>query len=114
MIKRKNYLDKIPFHSEKISFDTDENGIVTLKVENTGFANRLAQKLLKKPRTTFIKFDETGSFVWLLIDGKKSVYEIAVCIEEHFGEASHPLYERLIGFLNAMSNNGFINFRKQK
>ena len=68
-----NYLEKIPVRPETIKWSTDGNGIVTLDIENTGVFNRVAQKLLKKPKVSHIHLDEMGSFVWPLIDGKKSI-----------------------------------------
>ena len=46
--QKENYLDKIPSLSEKLSVQTDENGVVTLGIENKGIMNRIMQKLLKK------------------------------------------------------------------
>ena len=33
----------------------------------------MAQKLLKKPKISYIHLDERGSFIWLKIDGEKMV-----------------------------------------
>ena len=68
-----NYLKRIPVKSEKLGWKKDENGIVTLEIENTGVFNRIFQKLLKKPKISYIHLDETGSFIWPLIDGKKNI-----------------------------------------
>lgn len=105
---KNNYLDKIPIHTSKLTQSTDKNGIVTLGIENKGIMNRIAQTLFKKPKTSYIHLDELGSFVWLMIDGKKSIYDIAVSVDEHFGEKAQPLYERLIGFLEILENYNFI------
>ena len=69
-----NYLERKPARPEGISWSADENGIVTLDIENTGAFNRIAQKLLKKPKVTHIHLDEIGSFVWPLLDGEKKYY----------------------------------------
>ena len=39
----KNYLEKIPTCSPEIKWSKDEKGIVTLEIENKGWANRIAQ-----------------------------------------------------------------------
>lgn len=104
-----NYLDKIPVHPE-IPWKTDENGIVTLEIENKGVANKIAQKLFKKPKVSFIHLDKTGSFVWPLIDGKKSIADIAKNVDEHFGEEAHPLYERLVQFFKVLDSYKFIDW----
>ena len=75
MKEKKNYIDNIPKIND-MKWDVSEDGIVEITVENTGFYNTIAQKIFKKPRYSFIKLDEYGSFVWQKIDGKKSIYEI--------------------------------------
>lgn len=102
-----NYLDMIPVRNPEINWTTDESGIVTLEIENKGVANRIAQKLLKKPKITYIHLDENGSFVWPLIDGKKTVMDIAALVEEHFGEKAKPLYERLVRFFQILESYHF-------
>ena len=47
-----------------------------------------------------IKLDEYGSFIFLQIDGKKTVEEIGENLESEYGDATHPLYERLTMYLN--------------
>ena len=39
-----NYLDYVPMHNEdKYPFQTDDNGAVTIMVENKGVFNKIAQ-----------------------------------------------------------------------
>ena len=97
----------IPVRNPEINWTTDEKGIITLEIENKGVANRIAQTLLKKPKITYIHLDENGSFVWPLIDGKKTVMDIAQLVEEHFGEKAHPLYERLVKFFQILESYNF-------
>ena len=66
-----NYLDKKPLRNEKFSWSVDD-GKVTLEVENKGVWNTLFQKILKKPRISYIHLDEMGSFIWPLLDGEKN------------------------------------------
>ncbi len=105
-----NYLDKIPVHPEGIPWKTDENGIVTLEIENKGVMNRIAQKLFKKPKVSYIHLDKTGSFVWPLIDGKKSITDLAAEVDAEFGEEAHPLYERLVQFFRVLDSYKFISW----
>lgn len=106
-----NYLEMIPVRNPAIHWTTDEKGIVTLEIENKGLANRIAQKLLKKPKITYIHLDENGSFVWPLIDGKKTVLDIAQPVDEHFGEAAKPLYERLVKFFQILESYHFVKMQ---
>lgn len=93
-----NYLEKIPMCPEEIGWSTDEKGIVTLDIENTGVMNRIAQKLFHKPKVTHVHLDATGSFVWPLLDGKKNIIELGELVKEQFGEEAEPLYPRLAKF----------------
>ena len=115
MIKKtkanENYLERIPCRGETIKWSADENGIVTLETENKGLFNRIAQKLLNRPRISYIHLDEHGSFVWPLIDGQKSILDISASVDEHFGEAAHPLYERLAGYFQILESYGFIYYK---
>lgn len=111
MKSKENYLDRIPLRNEKISWSTNENGIVTLEIENKGLANRLAQKLLKKPKISFIHLDETGSFIWPILDGERSIFDLGKLVEERFGEASHPLYERLSQYFRILESYNFIKWK---
>ena len=105
-----NYLDKIPVHPEGIPWKADENGIVTLEIENKGVMNRIAQKLFKRPKVSYIHLDKTGSFVWPLIDGKKSITDLAAEVDAEFGEEAHPLYERLVQFFRVFDSYKFISW----
>ena len=59
-----NYLERRPARPERIKWSKDEEGIVTLDIENTGLFNRIAQKLFRKPKVSHIHLDKLGSFVW--------------------------------------------------
>ena len=106
-----NYLEKIPARPEHIKWSTDENGIVTLDVENTGIFNRVAQKLLKKPKVSHIHLDEMGSFVWPLLDGEKNIIELGRLVEAEFGEKANPLYERLAKYFQILDSYQFIEWK---
>lgn len=108
---KENYLEKIPLKNPEINWTIDDNGIVTLEVENKGIANTIAQKLLKKPKISFIHLDENGSFVWPLIDGERDIIEIGKLVEAHFGEKANPLYERLVSFFQILENYSFVQWK---
>ena len=99
-------------HPEHIQWSTGEDGRVTLSIENTGWANRIAQKLFRRPKTSFVHLDEMGSFVWPLLDGKKNLIELGKLVDAHFGEKAHPLYERLARYFQIMDSYGFVHWKK--
>ena len=106
-----NFLEMIPVRNPEIHWTTDEIGIVTLEIENKGVMKRITQKLLKKPKITYIHLDENGSFVWPLIDGEKTVMDIAKLVDEHFGEKAKPLYERLVKFFQILESYRFVKMQ---
>jgi len=110
--KKENYLEKIPVRKESIGWNTDEDGIVTLEIENKGIANKIAQKLLKKPKVSYIHLDKFGSFVWTVIDGERDILTLGEAVDEKFSEEAHPLYERLAKYFQILQSYGFIEFKK--
>ena len=111
MKKEENYLEKVPVRGN-FEWTTDDDGIVTLQIENKGIFNRIAQKLFKKPRISYVHLDKMGSFIWPIIDGEKSILDIAETVDSKFGEDAKPLYERLAKFFQILSSYGFVTFKE--
>lgn len=109
--QKKNYLELIPERAEQIDWETEEDGIVVLQVENTGVFNRIAQKLFKRPRYTKVHMDRYGSFLWPLIDGEKTVLELADLQKQAFGEEVEPLYPRIVKYFQIVESYHFIRFK---
>ena len=107
----KNYLEFVPVRQIG-RFSGDENGVITLEIENKGVFNRVAQKLLKKPKISYIHLDEMGSFVWPLIEGERNITDIGVFVKDHIGDKAEPLYERLAKYFKVLESYGFIKFKK--
>ncbi len=106
-----NYLENIPVKQEGLRWDTNEKGIVTLYVHNTGLMKKITQKLFKKPEYTQVHLDENGSFVWPLIDGNKNIIQLGEDVKAHFGEKAEPLYPRLAKFFQILASYGFVSFK---
>ena len=111
---QRNYLENVPVRSALLAFETDEKGIVTLSIENKGFFNRVAQKLFKRPKISYVHLDEFGSFVWQNIDGVSDITAIGITVKEHFGEKAEPLYDRLSKFFQILHSYRFISFKGEK
>lgn len=105
-----NYLERIPKRFEGLKWSTDEQCIVTLEIENKGIVNRMAQKLLKKPRISYIHLDAMGSFIWPMLDGEKSILDLGSIVEAHFGDEAKPLYERLAKYFQILDSYHFIEW----
>ncbi|MBQ8647067.1 MAG: PqqD family protein [Oscillospiraceae bacterium] len=105
-----NYLDYIPVISEKNTW-SEENGKVTIHMVHRGVYATIAQKVFHRPRVSHIELDETGSFIFPLIDGQRTVGELALLVKEQFGDAAEPLYERFVKYMQILRNNGFVYFK---
>lgn len=106
-----NYLERKPIRVSSFNWTASDDGIVTLETENKGLANRIAQKLLKKPRITYVHLDEIGSFLWPLLDGEKTIIELGEDVKSQFGEKAEPLYERLAKYFQILESYNFITWK---
>lgn len=109
-----NFLDYIPKYSETIEYTIDQDGKVTILVENKGIANRIAQKLMKKPKISNIHLDEMGNFIWPLIDGNKSILDISEDVHKQFGDKAEPLYDRLATYFRNLESYNFVTFTNKE
>lgn len=108
----RNYLDLKPVRASSMKWYTDRKERVVLEVENTGFMNRIAQKVFDRPQYTKVHLDEMGTFVWPLIDGEKTVNDIALLVKERFGEKAEPLYPRIVKYFQIVESYHFISFKE--
>ena len=107
--KQENYLDYVPAISPRNSWDM-QDGKVTIHMVHRGFYAAIAQKCFHRPRVSHIDLDSMGSFIFPLIDGKRTVGEIAELVKARFGKDAEPLYERLAKYMQILRNNGFIYY----
>lgn len=110
MMKNKNFLDFIPIHNPDLKWTASNNQVI-LKIHNKGFYNTIARVFFKRPEYSYIKLDDFASFVWMEIDGIKTVYEIGKNVENKFGNKAYPLYERLTKFILILYRNGYIVYQ---
>lgn len=92
--------------SENIKYEVSSDGIVTILEKQDHKVQNFFRKLkFKIPMYKKMELDEYGSFIFLQIDGKKNVEELGIKLEEKYGEESHPLYKRILLFLNHIDVN---------
>ena len=92
--------------SENVEYEVSSDGIVTILEKQDHKVQNFFRKLkFKIPMYKKMELDVYGSFIFLQIDGKKNVEELGIKLEEKYGEKSHPLYERLLLFLNHIDVN---------
>ena len=87
--------------NENIEYEVNEEGIVTILEKQDHKIQRAFRKLkFKIPMYKKVELDKYGSYIFLQIDGVKTVEKLGIKLDEKYGEESHPLYERLLLFLN--------------
>ena len=107
-----NYLELKPSRNPLIKW-SEEDGSVTLELENKGTMNRIFQLLLKKPKISYIHLEEMGSFLWPILDGEKTIEALGLEVKEKFGKKAEPLYERLVQYLKILESYKFITMNKE-
>ena len=110
--KGENFLDYVPAISPRHTWSV-EDGKVTIHMEHRGLYPWIAQKFFKRPRISHIALDGMGSFIYPLIDGQRTVEELAQLVRAEFGADAEPLYERLVKYLQILHNNGFIFYQNK-
>ena len=89
-----------------LEFEVNNNGIVIiLEKQDHKIQNFLRKIKFSIPEYRKIELDEYCSTVFSLIDGERTVKEIGEILENKFGDKVHPLYERLLMFLNHIDVN---------
>ena len=111
IFKSANYLDLTPIrlHKEEVS----EENLVTVLIPK--FQNRFALRFIvpKLKSDVFkLKLDELGSAVWLSIDGKNTVDQIAIQLLKKFSDKIEPVNERLTKFLTGLYEQRLITFQE--
>lgn len=112
--KDDNFLDYIPVKNPENTWSERKDGRMTIHMVHKGFFNKIAQVVFFTPEVSHVDLDEYGTFIWKAIDGEKTVGDLADILEAEYGEAAHPLYERLIQYMRILKNNKFIIYRKKE
>lgn len=106
-MQNKSFLKAKPVKSKDILWSLEKDRVV-ITVENKGLANRIMQLLLNKPKTSKIHLDEMGSFIWQIIDGNRTIYDISEELVKKFGETAQPLYVRLEKYFKTLYECKFV------
>lgn len=92
--------------SDGLTYEVDQDNLVTMLVKQDHKIQKFFRKLkFRIPEYKKTTLDEYGSYVFLLIDGMRTVQDIGENLEAKYGDKAHPLYERLLLFLNHIHVN---------
>ena len=103
----KNYLDSIFVPTSDLAWRNEE-GSVTLDIENKGFFNHIAQSLFHQPKVSHIALDNYGSALWLLLDGENTVFDVINKMKEIYSAAQDRMLDRVITLLHTLQVNKFV------
>lgn len=109
--KKDNFLDYVPKRNSLYPYQKTEDGLIEIKMQNKGLMKKITQLIMRKPKYTYVKLEEFGSFIWEQIDGERSVYEIGQLVKEKFGDKAEPLYDRLCKYIKSLRVNNFILYK---
>lgn len=106
--KNDNFLELIPVKNSSQKWIINDKQLVRIIIPRDGILDKIVRVFFKTPKEMKIDLDELGSIVWLAIDGKRNIRDIACIVKEKCGEKAEPLYERLGTYINILRNNKFI------
>jgi len=93
---------------QAVPFELREDGLVTLlrpKFVSPWLA--WLQNFLSRP-VFRVKLDELGSFLWLEVDGVRTVAQLCADLKARFGDRAEPVQERALTFIWQMLEGHFI------
>lgn len=113
--QQQNFLTMIP--ERTIAEFTETEEIVTLLIPKFK-SERLRKWLIPKRKSTHfrIRLDETGSMVWILIDGKRTVEAICNELADSLVIQEKPvnfMEERVTKYLSELYKSRFIKFKSE-
>ncbi len=91
-----------------------EEGQVTLLVPryNDAFLGRLVQpRLSAEKKHIRVPLETRGALLWLNMDGEAKVGDLVMLLGDNFADDQQDVAERLSGYLYAMWENKFIEFK---
>jgi hypothetical protein len=106
---KKNLFDFIPVISEHIT--TEKEGELS-GITFPRFRSKFMQKYFvpkNKPATIHIRLEEHGTAVWDLIDGKRTIKEIAEILADHFHHEENYEY-RIATYFSQLHRQGFVKY----
>lgn len=99
------YLQQIPVVLESLELENKGDTLSIIFNNDKKVQNFFRKIGFKIPKHTKIELDDYASFVFLQIDGQKTIYEIGQILYEAKGANADPLYERLLLYLDFLNTN---------
>ncbi|MDZ7725125.1 MAG: PqqD family protein [candidate division KSB1 bacterium] len=104
--QEKNVMTMVPAYNTEFEYADDKVVLLEPKLKSKFLKKHLLPRMKRSHYK--IHLDDYGTFVWKQIDGNRTVFDIAVQLEEHYGDKVEPVYERLGMFINMLAQRKFI------
>ncbi len=108
-----DFMDLIPAPRVEHELGPDEGKVTLLIPRYSGaiFGRLIQPRLAESKKFIRLPLESRGALLWQKMDGKNSVGDLAALFGEHFSEDQKDVPERLSGYLYAMWENKFIEFK---
>lgn len=113
ILKEKNFLELRPSPLYESSIDDKKNVTILIPKFKKKLFIKFINPLLKSPDIK-LKLDELGSAVWILMNGKNTVEDISLILQNQFGKSEESIEERLLKFLTELYIQKLITFEEIK
>lgn len=90
------------------------NGSVKLYFTVKDPVRRFAGWLVKKSPANDLTFDDMSSITWLLVDGKRTIFEISKIVNMENKDTTEESLRRVVTFFRYVANKGWITFKEAK
>ncbi|MCC6049373.1 MAG: PqqD family protein [Thermofilum sp.] len=97
-----------PIRNPAVSWEKNEKGEVVITIKLEPSKPGLFSGFVKEPTERKIVLDAVGGFVWELMDGERTVGEIAERVSERFKLHRREAQASLLAYLQMLASRGLI------
>jgi hypothetical protein len=97
-----------PIRNPAVSWEKNEKGEVVITIKLEPSKPGLFSGFVKEPTERKVVLDAVGGFVWELMDGERTVSEIAERVSERFKLHRREAQASLLAYLQMLASRGLI------
>jgi len=97
-----------PIRNPAVNWEKNEKGEVVITIKLEPSKPGLFSGFVKEPTERKIVLDRIGGFVWELIDGERTVSEIADQVSERFKLHRREAQTSLLAYLQMLASKGLV------
>lgn len=97
-----------PVRNPAVEWERDEKGEVVLTVKLAPSKPGLFSGFVKGPGEKKYVLDEVGSYVWELLDGERTIGDVAELLAQHFKLHRREAQASLLAYLRMLAERGLV------